>query len=252
MAKISPKLSWCKVRLGKDLNWWVCETSDKVNWDIDGLSVIDPRQAAHMLETLDGLKDYGLDESIVEKAFIPFSIDKKTAKNEVRLVRTTDSSYDADDQQLFLLPDMLDDERSPYAEFLDHITRIQVKMLNDTFHFEKDVAIDDLEEEIRENYSNDYMEGRAMHVFHEVMDILEYVPEGYSLEEDDDEDDEKRKSGEEETYDEIEDLPDEDDEDLEEDDTMKWDDDDEEDDDYEDYRTRDDDLGSLDDDDDRY
>ena len=199
MAKISPKL-----------NWWVSETSDKINWDIDGLSVIDPRQAAHMLETLDGLKDYGLDETIVEKAFIPFSIDKKTDKNEVRLVRTTDSVYDADEQQLFLLPDTLDDERSPYAEFLDHITRIQVKMLNDTFQFEKDVEIDDLEEEIRENYSNDYMEGRAVHAFHEVMDILEYVPEGYSLE-DDDEDEEDEYGG---------------------------------------YRTPDDDLGSLDDDDD--
>lgn len=248
MAKISPKLSWCKARLGKDLNWWVSETSDKINWDIDGLSVIDPRQAAHMLETLDGLKDYGLDEAIVEKAFIPFSIDKKTDKNEVRLVRTTDSVYDADEQQLFLLPDTLDDERSPYAEFLDHITRIQVKMLNDTFQFEKDVEIDDLEEEIRENYSNDYMEGRAVHAFHEVMDILEYVPEGYSLE-DDDEDEEDKKSEDEETYDEIEDLE-EDDEDLEEDDTMKWDDDEDEEDEYGGYRTPDDDLGSLDDDDD--
>lgn len=250
MAKISPKLSWCKARLGKDLNWWVSETSDKINWDIDGLSVIDPRQAAHMLETLGGLKDYGLDETIVEKAFIPFSIDKKTDKNEVRLVRTTDSVYDADEQQLFLLPDTLDDERSPYAEFLDHITRIQVKMLNDTFQFEKDVEIDDLEEEIRENYSNDYMEGRAVHAFHEVMDILEYVPEGYSLE-DDDEDEEDKKSEDEETYDEIEDLE-EDDEDLEEDDTMKWDDDEDEEDEYGGYRTPDDDLGSLDDDDDRY
>lgn len=248
MAKISPKLSWCKARLGKDLNWWVSETSDKINWDIDGLSVIDPRQAAHMLETLDGLKDYGLDETIVEKAFIPFSIDKKTDKNEVRLVRTTDSVYDADEQQLFLLPDTLDDERSPYAEFLDHITRIQVKMLNDTFQFEKDVEIDDLEEEIRENYSNDYMEGRAVHAFHEIMDILEYVPEGYSLE-DDDEDEEDKKSEDEETYDEIEDLE-EDDEDLEEDDTMKWDDDEDEEDEYGGYRTPDDDLGSLDDDDD--
>lgn len=248
MAKISPKLNWCKVRLGKDLNWWVSETSDKINWDIDGLSVIDPRQAAHLFETLDGLKEYGLDEAIVEKAFIPFSIEKKTDKTEVRLVRTTDSVYDADDQQLFLLPDTLDDERSPYAEFLDHITRIQVKMLNDTFHFEKDVAIDDLEEEIRENYSNDYMEGRAMHAFHEVMDILEYVPEGYSLEEDDD-DPSEHKTQEEETYDEIEDLPEEN-EDIEEDDTMKWDEDEEEEDEgYEGYRTRDDDLGSLDEDD---
>lgn len=247
MAKSSQKLTWCKVRLGKDLNWWVSETSDKVNWDIDGLSLIDPRQSAHLIETLDGLKNYGLDESIFEKAFIPFAIDKKTSKEEVRLERSNDSVYDADEQQLFLLPDILDDERSPYAEFLDHITRVHVKMLNNTFDFEKDVEIDDLEEEIRENYSNDYMEGRAIHVFHEVMDILEYVPEGYSLEDEDDED--SHKNNDEENYEDIEDLEEEE-EDLEEDDTMKWDDDD----DYEeeDFRDRNDDLDSLDDDDDRY
>ena len=248
MAKASPKLTRCKIRLGKDLNWWVTETNDKINWDIDGLSVIDPRQAAHMLETLDGLREYGLDDSLVEKAFIPFAIESKDAKNDVKIVRTEESVFDADDQQLFLLPDILDDERSAYAEFLDHITKLQVKMLNDTFHFEKDVAIEDLEEEIRENYSNDYMEGRAIHVFHEVMDILEYVPAGYSL----DDDDEIKKTPQEENYDEIEDIAEEE---IAEDDTMKWDEDeDENDEENEPFYDDDDDDVSFDelDDDEKY
>ncbi len=240
MAKTSPKLSWCKVRLGNDLNWWVTETSDKVNWDMDGLSVIDPRQAAHMLETLDGLREYGLDDAIVEKAFIPFSIDKRISKNEIRISRSQDSVLEADDQQLFLLADNIDDERSPYAEFLDHITALQIKMLNDTFDFEKDIAIEDLEEEIRQNYTNDYMEGKAIHIFHEVMDILEYVPDGYSLEDDDDEE----HKDQEDTYDDIEDVQEE--EDMEEDETMHWDDEDREDD---DYTMHDDDFGDFDDDD---
>ena len=240
MAKTSPKLSWCKVRLGNDLNWWVTETSDKVNWDMDGLSVIDPRQAAHMLETLDGLREYGLDDAIVDKAFIPFSIDKRISKNEIRISRSQDSVLEADDQQLFLLADNIDDERSPYAEFLDHITALQIKMLNDTFDFEKDIAIEDLEEEIRQNYTNDYMEGKAIHIFHEVMDILEYVPDGYSLEDDDDEE----HKDQEDTYDDIEDVQEE--EDMEEDETMHWDDDDREDD---DYTMHDDDFGDFDDDD---
>ena len=240
MAKTSPKLSWCKVRLGNDLNWWVTETSDKVNWDMDGLSVIDPRQAAHMLEPLDGLREYGLDDAIVEKAFIPFSIDKRISKNEIRISRSQDSVLEADDQQLFLLADNIDDERSPYAEFLDHITALQIKMLNDTFDFEKDIAIEDLEEEIRQNYTNDYMEGKAIHIFHEVMDILEYVPDGYSLEDDDDEE----HKDQEDTYDDIEDVQEE--EDMEEDETMHWDDDDREDD---DYTMHDDDFGDFDDDD---
>lgn len=222
MPENSPKLSWCKIRLGKDLNWWVKETSDKVNWDADGLSLVDPRQAAHMLDTLEGLRDYGLDDSIVEKAFIPFSIDSKIGKTEVKITRSDDSVFDAEEQQLFLLPDSMDDERSPYAEFLDHITKLQVKMLNDTFNFEKEIAIEDLEEEIRENYSNDYMEGRAIHAFHEIMDILEYVPDGYSLEDEDD--DERGEDGDDDYADEIEDI-DETDEKIEVDETMHWDDD---------------------------
>lgn len=241
MAKTSPKLSWCKIRLGKDLNWWVTETSDKINWDIDGLSVIDPRQAAHILETLDGLREYGLDESIVEKAFIPFAIESKAGKTDVKITRTSDSVSDADDQQLFLLPDCVDED-SPYADFLDHITKLQVKMLNDTFDFEKDVAIEDLEDEIRDCHSNDYMEGRAIHAFAEVMDILEYVPEGYSLEDDE----EDAKDDDEENYEDIEDL--EEDEDIEEDDTMQWDDEEEEEEGY--GNGEEEDLGSFDDEED--
>ena len=140
------------------------------------------------------------------------------------------------DQQLFLLADNLDDERSPYAEFLDHITALQIKMLNDTFDFEKDISIEDLEEEIRQNYTNDYMEGKAIHIFHEIMDILEYVPDGYSLEEDDDVEDKDK----EDNYDDIEDLQEE--EDMEADETMRWDDEDEDEDYSEEYgRSQDDD-----------
>ncbi len=232
MAKTSIKLDWCKVRLGKDLNWWVTETSDNVNWDIDGLSVIDPRQATYILDTLESLRPYGLDDSIVEKAFITFSIDSRIGKDGIKLVRSNESVFEAEEQQLFLFPDTLDEERSPYAEFLDHITKMQVKMLNDTFHFEQDVEIEDLEEQIREKYSNDYMDGRAIHVFLEILDILEYVPAGYSLD-DLDEDDPKKKQ-EEENYDEIEDIAEEE---LAEDDTMKWDeeDDDTDDDDLDDF-----------------
>ncbi len=222
MSKKSPKLSWCKAKLGKDLNWWVVETSDKVNWDIDGLSVIDPKQMDHMVETLLSLKEYGLNLSLVEEAFFTFAIDSKISSDTVKLVRTKDSIFD-NDEPLFLLSDNLEEERSPYAEFLDHITLLQVKMLNDYFDFEVPITIEDLEEQVRDKYQNDYMEGKAIHVFSEVMDILEYAPEGYSFESDDD-DSQKASSGE-EKYDDIEELP-EDDENIEEDDTMHWEDED--------------------------
>ena len=243
MSKKSPKLSWCKVKLGKDLNWWVVETSDKVNWDSDGMSVIDPRQADHIIETLSGLREYGLDDALVEEAFFTFAIDSKVSQDSVKIVRTKDSVFDIE-EQLFFLPDNLDDDRSPYAEFLDHITLLQVKMLNDCFEFEVPLTIEDLEEQVRDKYQNDYMEGKAIHVFSEIMDILEYVPEGYSLEDDEDDD---KKASDEENYDEIEDIPVEE-ENIEEDDTMHWDEEEDEEDDFSDPEEID--LGSLDDDDD--
>lgn len=243
MAKKETKLSWCKVRLGRDLNWWVVETSDKVNWDVDGLSVIDPRQAAHILETVAGLREYGLQDNILSNAFFTFAIDSKSAKNSVKLTRVNGSVFD--EEQYFWLPNNLDDESSPYAEFLDHITSLQVKMLNDSLHFEEKLTIEEMEDEIREKYHNDYMEGKAIHVFTEVMDILEYVPEGYSL--DSDEDEFEKERNEEEDYGDIDALP-EDEESIEEDETMQWDDDDDDDmkEDYDDYKDDSSDYGDED------
>ena len=53
MDKMETRLDWCNVRLGEDKNWWVNEISDNVNWDVDGLGIIDPKQFFHMNELLD-------------------------------------------------------------------------------------------------------------------------------------------------------------------------------------------------------
>ena len=57
MAKSSVILEWCNVRLGADHNWWVDEVSDPVRWDVEGLSVVDPRQMAHFIELVEPLRD---------------------------------------------------------------------------------------------------------------------------------------------------------------------------------------------------
>jgi hypothetical protein len=69
MAKRPTTLEWCIVRLGNDHNWWVEEVSDPVRWDVDGLTVIDPRQLNHIIELLDQLRDYGFDPELFERAF---------------------------------------------------------------------------------------------------------------------------------------------------------------------------------------
>ena len=220
MPQNSKKLDWCLVRIGEDMNWWATEVSDPIHWDIDGLGIIDPRQMSYILEQCDALREYGFDADIIDEAFCSLRIDSEAKDNQVKLVLTNESLLE-DDNTHFALPDIIDDEKGPYADFLDQITRFRVKMLNDLIEFDQSLTVDELEDAIRERQNQDYMEGKAVHPFNEVVTILEYVPDGYELE-----DDEPAKREEED----IDDIPDfeEDDEKIEEDETMRWDEDEEE------------------------
>ena len=219
MAKATSSLDWCIVRLGDDHNWWVAETSDPVRWDVDGLSLIDPRQLQHMIELVDSLRDYGFDQDIFESAFIPFRIDKDLGGGKVRLKRVKDSLFDSE-EKLFCLPDILDEENGPYADLLDHLTRCRVKMLNDLFKFESKLSVDEVEDEIREDQNSNFINGKAVHAFEELTAILDYMPAGY------DTDDEAPAKGVEDEED--EDLPavdEAEEEKLKNDESLKWDED---------------------------
>jgi hypothetical protein len=227
MARSAPQLEWCIVRLGDDHNWWVEEVSDPVRWDVDGLSIIDPRQVQHIIELVDALRDYGFDQDLMERAFFPFRIERDLGAGRVRLARVKDSIFESEDK-LFILPDLLDEENGPYSDLLDHITRLRVKMLNDLFDFEHQLSIDEVEDEIREARNIDFMEGKAVHVFTEVTAILDYVPAGWEGEEEGD-----RPARKEDELDD-QDLPaldEADEERLKNDQSLKWDEDDDEDDD---------------------
>lgn len=212
------------------MNWWVHEISDPIHWDVDGLGIIDPRQFHHILDLLESLNDYGLQTEIVEEAFYPFAIDKIEKDKTVRLKRVHDSILESD-EQLFALPNVLDEEKGPYADLLDHITRLRVKMLNDVIDFSQQLTVEELEDEIRESQNSDFIEGRVTHFFAELTAILEYVPEGFELD-----DDENGPKTEDEALE--KDLAEvgadaETDEVIEADDTMKWDEDDDEEEEYE-------------------
>jgi hypothetical protein len=227
MPKPLPKLEWCIVRLGDDLNWWVAEVSDSVRWDVDGLSIIDPRQAAHILDLLDPLRDYGFQPDIFDAAFIAFSIKESLPDNKVKLTRAHESILESD-EKLFALPDQVDEEKGPYADFLDHVTKLRVKFLNDAIDLAKHLTVEDLEEEIREDHHNAFLEGRALHAFQEITDILEYVPNGFEVDEDVETTREASEKGATEEA-AVEDFPEIEDEKIEEDETMKWDEDEEKD-----------------------
>lgn len=220
MAKGSPQLEWCIVRLGEDHNWWVDEISDPVHWDVDGLSIIDPRQVDHIIELIEPLREYGFDQDLFERAFIPFRIVKDLGKGKVRLARIKQPLLESE-EKLFALPDVIDEENGPYADFLDHITRLRVKMLNEVLDLEEKLTVDEVEDQIREAQNTDFIEGKAVHLFTEVTAILDYTPEGHG---DDDDDAEKAVAAEEDDLPEVEE---EEDEKMKNDASLKWDEDDE-------------------------
>lgn len=215
-------LDWCIVRLGDDHNWWVAETSDPVRWDVDGLSIVDPRQIQHLVELVDPLRDYGFDQDIFEAAFIPFRIDKDLGNSRVRLKRVKESLFESD-EKLFGLPDILDEENGPYADLLDHLTRCRVKMLNDLFEFESKLSVDEVEDEIREEQNTNFIQGKAVHTFEELTTILDYMPAGYDIDEE-----APAKDIEDEEDDDLPELDAEEEEKLKNDESLKWDEDEEE------------------------
>lgn len=232
MAKGTPQLEWCDVRLGEDHNWWVDEVSDPVHWDVDSLSIIDPRQVDHLIEAIEPLREYGFDPDIFERAFIAFRISKDLGKGRVRLQRTKESLMESD-EKLFALPDIIDEENGPYADLLDHLTRLRVKLLNDLFDFEEKLTVDEVEDQIREAQNSDFIEGKSVHLFSELTAILDFMPAGYG---DDDEEEtvavgkraKRRPADDEEEDDDLPDIDEEEDERMKNDSSLKWDEDDEE------------------------
>lgn len=221
MAKATSTLDWCIVRLGDDHNWWVAETSDPVRWDVDGLSIVDPRQVQHLIELVDPLRDYGFDQDMFESAFIPFRIDKDLGNGKVRLKRVKESMFESEDK-LFGLPDILDEENGPYADLLDHLTRCRVKLLNDLFNFESKLSVDEVEDEIREDQNSNFIQGHAVHTFDEIAAILDYMPAGY-----DGDEEAPAKDVEDEGDDDLPELDEEEEEKLKNDESLKWDEDEE-------------------------
>ena len=221
MAKGTPQLEWCIVRLGDDHNWWVDEVSDPVHWDVDGLSIIDPRQVDHIIELIDPLREYGFDTDIFERTFIPFRITKDLGKGKVRLARTKQPLLESE-EKLFALPDVIDEENGPYADFLDHITRLRVKLLNDLLDLEEKLTVDEVEDQLREAQNNDFIEGKAVHLFSEVTAILDFMPAGHG-----DDDEEGEKGAAEESEDDLPEVEEGEEEKLKNDSSLKWDEDDE-------------------------
>lgn len=222
MSNKIPLLQWCVVSLGEDAQWWVTEISDDRHWDISELGIIDPHQLSYIVDAIEPLFEYGLDPHLLDSCFFSFKIHSDLGKGSIRLERTHESILDTE-EKLFLIPDIMDEDKGLYHDFIEAITKARVKLLNDMIEFKQKLTTEELEEVLRENQQADYMEGRRTHFFQEISNILDYVPAGYELEGDDEA--AVKRPEEEDLADEI---PDIDDEEIEEDETMRWGDEEEE------------------------
>ena len=160
MKKTSPSLDWCIVRCDNESKWWVDSISDAENWDIEDLGIIDPKQFIYINELLDSMTEFGLQSQLVDEAFFTFEIAEEVPGKKVKLERVRDSLLKAEDM-LFALPDVLDEEKGPYADFLSHVTQIRVAMLNDLIDFSEPYTIEEMEEVLSEKQNNDFLEGDA-------------------------------------------------------------------------------------------
>jgi hypothetical protein len=183
MKKTGPSLDWCVVRLGKDENWWVESISDKENWDVEDLGIIDPKQFLHINELIDSMTEFGLDAQLVDEAFFTFEIAEEVKGGMIKLVRVRDSLLKAEDM-LFALPDVLDEEKGPYADFLNHISSVRVSMLNELIEFTEPYTQEEMEEVLAEKENNDFLEAKRSHFSEELLSILEFVPEGFAIDSD--------------------------------------------------------------------
>ena len=187
MKKTGPSLDWCVVRLGKDENWWVESISDKENWDVEDLGIIDPKQFLHINELIDSMTEFGLDAQLVDEAFFTFEIAEEVKGGMIKLVRVRDSLLKAEDM-LFALPDVLHEEKGPYADFLNHISSVRVSMLNELIEFTEPYTQEEMEEVLAEKENNDFLEAKRSHFSEELLSILEFVPEGFAIDSDLEED----------------------------------------------------------------
>lgn len=222
------------------MNWWVEKVSDPVHWDVEGLSILDPKQLHHVLDLMDVLRDYGLQGELVEAAFIPFVIEAEAPKGAIQLAVSQDSLIESD-EKLFALADQLDEDKSPYADLLKHLIRLRVKFLNDTIDFDQPLGFEEVDEHIAELRNTKLMSATPFHIFDELCEVLEFVPEGYEAE---DTVGRVVKPDEEISFlDEVEEVPDVEEEelqDLEKRELMRWSDDDR---DSDDADVQDDELG---------
>ena len=177
---MTDKIEWCIARLGEDYKWWIEKLSNDIHSEAVEAGIIDPKQFEYIMELSASLQKYGLRTDVIENAFLKFRIASELPNSQIKLDFVNDKALDSE-EPLFLLPNLLTDNEGPYCEFIDHIIALRVKLLNDVIDFKAPLNVDEIEDAMREIYQEKYISGNTVHVFDEIVEILEYTPAGYDI-----------------------------------------------------------------------
>ena len=99
--------------------------------------------------------------------------------------------------------------------------RLRVKLINDTIKLEQKLTVEDVDEQLSELRNQALIEGRDIHPFEEITDILEFVPLGHEVPGDDDDDDKPARP--QSAAEDIADLPDVEEVDKDMEKNLRWD-----------------------------
>jgi hypothetical protein len=157
-------------RLGDDLNWWI----ESADGETLARGVLDPRQVAHLIQTLDEYRRFGYRPEQLTAAFQAYRLDAEISEGVVRLA-AVDQSLLEEAGEYFALP-VRDEADGPYYELLDAISTARIRRLNATHHYGRNCTADEMTEELNLLDSDRYFNEETIHAFEELNEILEWSP----------------------------------------------------------------------------
>jgi hypothetical protein len=159
------------VRLGDDFHWWI----ESADGETQARGVLDPRQVAHLIQTLAEYRRFGYRPEQLAAAFQAYRIDAEIAEGTVRLAATDQDLFE-ETGELFALPLVGEEQDGPYFDLLDTLSAARVRHLNATHHYASDCTVDEMSDELTALDSDRYFSDATIHAFEELNEILEWSP----------------------------------------------------------------------------
>jgi hypothetical protein len=166
---------WIIARLGGDLNWWLDEASVDGYGSESRRGLLDPRQVAYLIETLNEYQSHGYRPELLHEAFQLFQVESELDDDRLRLAPVDENILDPA-EQLFAMPLIGDEESGPYYDLLDAITAARIRKLNATHHYVRACTDMEMQEELDALDRDRYFASEDIHCFDEINEILQWSP----------------------------------------------------------------------------